>query len=169
MGRNAVDQSAFRFGQLAFLPALNPRVGLVDLWFNDSPTTQLFNLQQLPAVERLADIQARHYTQLSNQPMSDDIAYLVKTLVQNLALMHIRSSPTPGDHGLNRKTIAAALQSIGASYADFARLDHVMKRPSSKTDSAKAWQHAAKSHISKHPGLLFKLLTPFQRKLCGIR
>lgn len=169
VNNNAVDKSAYKFGQLAFLPGINPEVGFVDLWFNDGQDTKIFSLNLLPEVEDIVDIKEKEYKPLVWQPADDDIKYLIECLLKKTELNQINSSPITGDNGLNRKTIAAALQSIGASYSDFSMLDSVMKKSSSNTNSVRAWEHANKGRITKHPGVLLKLLTPLERKLCGIK
>lgn len=168
VGQNMVDKSAFKFGQLAFLPGINPEIGFVDLWFNDGKNTQVFTLELLPVVEKMVEIPVKEYKPLDWHPENDEIEFIVNCLLKKPELNQIESSPTAGDNGFNRKTVAAALQSIGASYGDFAQLDQYMKMPTSQTDSAKAWKHATLAKVSKHPGILYKLLTPLERKLCRI-
>jgi hypothetical protein len=178
---NAVDPSAYTFGQLAFLPGINPKVGHVELWFNDSAETEFFSvallpelIKQPPAPEQTSQathanqVARRDYGTIDWQPSTDDMDYLIQCLEKKDILWSIPACPNDDNHGLNRKTIAAALQSIGADYGDFCQLDLVMQKGDTKTDSHRAWQDASKVNVKPHPGILLKLLTPLERKLCGL-
>jgi len=176
---NAVDPSAYTFGQLAFLPGINADIGHVELWFNDSAETAFFDVGMLPekipqppSVSKQTDQTNQgirnSYEAMDWQPSTDEMAYLIGYLEKKDTLWSIPACPTKGDHGLNRKTIAAALQSIGANYGDFCQLDAVMRKPDSHTDSRKAWADGARVNSKSHPGILLKQLTPFERKLCGL-
>ena len=175
---NTVDPSAYTFGQLAFMPGINPKVGHVELWFNDSADTEFFRVALLPELinqppapkqtGQTAQDTRKVYETVEWQPSSDDMDYLIRCLEKNNIVWSIPACPTSGDHGMNRKTIAAALQSIGASYSDFCQLDLVMQKGDTRTDSHRAWQDASKVNVKPHPGILLKLLTPFERKLCGL-
>lgn len=178
--QNAVDQTAYTFGQLAFLTGINAEIGHVDLWFNDSTDTGFFDVGMLPekiqqpppTVSRQTDqtsqIIQNPYESMDWQPSTEEMAYLIGYLEKKDALWSIPACPTSGDHGLNRKTIAAALQSIGANYGDFCQLDTVMRKHDTHTDSRRAWADGTKVNTKSHPGILLKLLTPMERKLCGL-
>ena len=177
--QNAVDQTAYTFGQLAFLPGINPGVGHVELWFNDSADTAVFDvgllpekIQQPPSVSKQTDQTSQSirnaYEAMDWQPSTDDMNYLIQCLEKKDSLWSIPACPAFGDHGLNRKTIAAAFQSIGASYSDFCQLDLVMQKGDTRTDSHRAWRDASKVNVKHHPGILLKLLTSLERKLCGL-
>ena len=176
----AIDHTAYTFGQLAILPSINPAVGRVELWFNDSADTAPFSVallpkqvqQLLPTVSRQTDqtsqIIQNPYESMDWQSSIEEMAYLIGYLEKKDALWSIPACPIIGDHGLNRKTIAAALQSIGANYGDFCQLDTVMRKHDTHTDSRRAWADGTKVNTKSHPGILLKLLTPMERKLCGL-
>ena len=171
---NKVDSSAFTFAQAAYFPAVNPAVGYVELVFNDAAGTEILSLDDLPkladnAVTRakalaLAEIEAS----IANwKPDSKQVQIVINSLKNNPKLRCIPANPTVGDAGINRKTIAAALHSIGAAQADFAVLDAVMQKPGTNTSTAKAWSEAARAR-NKHPGLILKLLAPAERAIVGL-
>lgn len=169
-GANAVDTSCLTFGQIGFLPAINPLVGAVNLYVNDVGTVILDLVKVLPELtaEELAHAHREYQLQsIKWTPSTKQIHFLIGLLARNPQLQRIDANPTTENKGVNRKTIAAALQSVGATFDDFAQLDRVMAKLDSNTTAASAWRDA-EAKRSKHAGVLFKLLSRAERRLCGL-
>lgn len=166
-GRNKLDVSCWNLAQIAVLPAINPEVGYCEVVLNDVGV-KLFDPLVTPEIppEERSQLHTTYDVE-GWTPSSEQAERLVTFLAAKPVLVNIDANPTNENKGLNRKTIAAAFQSLALTYGDFERLDVVMRKTGSNTSTKKAWKDALALRV-KHAGILIKLLTHTERQLVGI-
>lgn len=166
--QNKVDPSCLTFGQIGFFPAINPATNApVEFYINDKLPAKILSLNDLPELTEEEKRINSSPLVIDWQPTSEEIKTLIDLLRTKSQLISIDANPTVENKGVNRKTIAAALQSINASFGDFAMLDSVMRKHDSNTTTEAAWFQANQLRV-KHAGVLFKLLAKGERRLVGL-
>jgi hypothetical protein len=153
-----VDPTSLSMSQVGFGPCINSDAGRVELYFNDSENTRLFDpVADTPNVVVPVIVYDK----------SENISMETAQMQAVIAMLKTHSELNYSLGYNERLNWACAIRGAGGSEWDFVEFDNFVRKPDATTPGTTLWKASA-SKSDCHAGLILSTLTVGEKIACGL-